>query len=109
VENEFWQYYVRKYLPLWNKEIIMARYHNRDGVRVQFTAEEESARDAEEAVWEAAAPERALAEVRAKRAYEYPSFGDLFDSLAKKEAGNSTEWDALMVARAAVKTKYPKS
>ena len=44
-----------------------------------------------------------------KRLAEYPSFGDLFDSLAKKESGNSTEWDALMVARAAVKTKYPKS
>ena len=46
---------------------------------------------------------------KAKRLAEYPSFGDLFDSLAKKEAGNSTEWDALMVARAAVKTKYTKS
>jgi len=87
----------------------MARMKLVNGVMTPLAPEEEAARDAEEAVWEAAAPERALVEVRAKRAHEYPSFGDLFDSLAKKEAGNSTEWDALMVARAAVKTKYPKS
>ena len=38
-----------------------------DGVKVQFTAEEETARDAEEKAWADAAPARALAELRAKR------------------------------------------
>ncbi len=45
----------------------MPRYHNRNGNRVQFTAEEEAARDAEEQAWADAAPARALANLRAKR------------------------------------------
>ena len=45
----------------------MPRYHNINGVKVQFTAEEETARDAEEKAWADAAPARALAEVRNKR------------------------------------------
>jgi len=45
----------------------MPRYHNINGNRVQFTAEEETARDVEEAAWADAAPARALAELRAKR------------------------------------------
>jgi len=42
----------------------MPRYHNINGVKVQFTAEEETARDAEEKAWADAAPARALAELR---------------------------------------------
>ena len=45
----------------------MPRYHNINGVKVQFTAEEETARDAEEKAWADAAPARALAELRSKR------------------------------------------
>ena len=45
----------------------MPRYHNINGVNVQFTAEEETARDNEEAAWANAAPARALAELRNKR------------------------------------------
>ena len=45
----------------------MPRYHNINGERVQFTAEEEAARDAEEKAWADAAPARALADLRAKR------------------------------------------
>jgi len=45
----------------------MTRYHNINGNRVQFTAEEETARDAEEAAWADAAPARALADLRATR------------------------------------------
>ena len=37
----------------------MPRYHNINGERVQFTAAEEAARDAEEAAWEAGALGRA--------------------------------------------------
>ena len=45
----------------------MPRYHNINGNRVQFTAEEEAARDAEEKAWADAAPARALADLREKR------------------------------------------
>ena len=45
----------------------MQRYHNINGNKVQFTAEEETARDNEEAAWANAAPARALATLRARR------------------------------------------
>ena len=45
----------------------MPRYHNINGNQVQFTAEEEAARDAEEQAWTDAAPARALATLRARR------------------------------------------
>ena len=45
----------------------MPRYHNINGNRVQFTAEEETARDNEEAAWANAAPARALATLRDRR------------------------------------------
>ena len=45
----------------------MPRYHNINGERVQFTAAEEAARDAEEQAWADGAAARALANLRAKR------------------------------------------
>ena len=45
----------------------MPRYHNINGNRVQFTAEEETARDAEEQAHADAAPARALAGLRRER------------------------------------------
>ena len=42
------------------------------------------------------------------RVSEYPSLGDVVDAIFKKEAGDSTEFDALATARAAVKSKYTK-
>ena len=45
----------------------MPRYHNINGNQVQFTAEEETARDNEEAAWANAAPARALANLRERR------------------------------------------
>ena len=45
----------------------MPRYHNINGNQVQFTAEEETARDNEEAAWANAAPARALARLRETR------------------------------------------
>ena len=44
-----------------------------------------------------------------KRILEYPSIGDVIDALVKKEGGDSTEWDAIVTTREAVKTKHPKS
>mgnify|MGYP001197894132 FL=1 len=45
----------------------MPRYHNINGNRVQFTAEEETARDAEEQAWADGAVARAQAELRRER------------------------------------------
>ena len=45
----------------------MPRYHNINGNRVQFTAEEETARDNEETAVANAAPARALADLRSRR------------------------------------------
>jgi len=45
----------------------MPRFHNINGNRVQFTAEEETARDAEEQAWADGAFDRALAGLREQR------------------------------------------
>ena len=42
------------------------------------------------------------------RLKEYPSIGDMIDAICKKEAGDSSEFDALELKRQATKTKYPK-
>ena len=45
----------------------MPRFKMVDGVKIQLTAEEEAARDAEEATWAAGAFDRAIADLRVKR------------------------------------------
>ena len=45
----------------------MARHHLINGIEVAFTAEEEAARDAEEAAWSAGAFDRAMADLRQRR------------------------------------------
>ena len=45
----------------------MPRFHNINGERVQFTADEETARDAEEQAWADGANDRAAAQVREER------------------------------------------
>ena len=45
----------------------MVRFHNTGGTRVQFTAEEERARDAEEKAWADDAPNRRMEELRRRR------------------------------------------
>ena len=45
----------------------MTRHHLINGIQVPFTAEEEAARDAEEAAWRAGAFDRAMFELRSKR------------------------------------------
>ena len=45
----------------------MPRYHNINGNIVQFTAEEEAARDAEEKEWADAAPARRMKNLRTQR------------------------------------------
>ena len=60
----------------------MARYRNVNGTRVQFTAEEETARDAEEKAWTDAAPARRMVDLRQKRnallaETDYMALGDV--------------------------------
>ena len=45
----------------------MPRYHNINGVKVQFTAEEETARDAEEKAWADGQLDRDLLNLRQRR------------------------------------------
>ena len=45
----------------------MPRYHNINGVKVQFTAEEETARDVEEQAWRDGQLDRDLFELRIRR------------------------------------------
>ena len=45
----------------------MPRFHNINGERVQFTVEEETARDAEEQAWADGANDRAAVQVREER------------------------------------------
>jgi hypothetical protein len=56
----------------------MSRYHNINGESVQFTAEEEAARDAEEATW---AADRAANGYKSDRASAYPSIADQLDDI----------------------------
>ena len=42
------------------------------------------------------------------RLKEYPSLGDVVDAIFKKEAGDSTEFDALATKRTTIKNKYTK-
>ena len=45
----------------------MPRFKNVDGVDIQLTSEEETARDAEETTWEEEIPTRAMSSLRLKR------------------------------------------
>ena len=60
----------------------MARFNNINGTRVQFTAEEETAKDAEEKTWTDAAPARRMVELRRQRdallaETDYMALGDV--------------------------------
>ena len=76
----------------------MARYRLVNGVRVQFTAVEETQRDAEEA--QALAEQQANAH-KAPRRKEYGSIGDQLDEIFK-------DIDAWKTRIQAIKDKYPK-
>lgn len=82
----------------------MTRYKATSRGAVPFTAEEESARDAEEAAWAAEQTALAATEYQRQRAAEYPPIGDQLDALFKAGV-----FPADMAATLqAVKDKYPK-
>ena len=80
----------------------MARYHNINGVRTQFTAEEETARDAEEAEWEA---QQLATQYKRDRHAEYPSLKDQQDMQFHDAIDGTTTWKDAIIA---IKAKYPK-
>lgn len=83
----------------------MPRYHNINGNKVQFTPEEETARDAEEQTWANNAAVREADRIQTNRLNAYKSESDpVFFSW---QAGESSEQDWLD-ARNAVKAEHPK-
>jgi len=77
----------------------MTRYHLINGEKVAFTAEEETARDAEEAAW---ATEQAANAYKSKRAEAYPSVVDQLDDIYHNGI------DAWKATIKTTKDKYPK-
>ena len=83
----------------------MARHHMTADGPVPFTAEEEAARDAEEAAWAAERAALATTEYQRQRAAEYPPMADYLDGIVK---GDQAQVQAYIDACLAVKAKYPK-
>ena len=83
----------------------MPRFHNVNNVKIQFTAEEESARNAEDQVWADGAPARAAAEVQRNRRAAYQNEADpLF---FEEQAGEVTA-GTWVAKRAEIKARFPK-
>ena len=83
----------------------MARHHLKHNQQIPFTAEEEAAKDAEEAAWDAGAPARAAEEVQNNRRAAYQSESDhLHFEEARGEVPEGT-WAAKVTE---IKVRYPK-
>ena len=91
----------------------MARHHNINGNIVPFTAEEEAARDAEEAAFaEAQANIIPTPAYVSQRKSAYPSIGDQLDMLWHSIDQNSalkSQYFDFYEAIKAVKVKHPKN
>ena len=83
----------------------MPRHHMTAEGSVPFTAAEEAARDAEEAVFAAEQAALAAIEYQRKRAAEYSPVTDYLDGIVK---GDTAQVQAYIDACLAVKLKYPK-
>ena len=83
----------------------MPRYHNINGQSVQFTADEEIARDAEEATWAASANDRQAAEVRKERDAKLTAT----DWRASSDVTLTTEWRTYRQALRDVPSQLPGS
>ena len=80
----------------------MTRYHNINGELIAFTAEEETARDAEEA---AALTEKAATQYIKNRAKQYASLQDQLDMQYWDSVNGTTTWKDHV---AKVKSDNPK-
>jgi hypothetical protein len=84
----------------------MARFHATPKGNIAFTAEEEAARDVEEAAHAAEQVEFARMQYQRDRATEYPPIADYIDGIVK---GDQAQVQTYIDACLAVKAKYPKS
>ena len=80
----------------------MPRHSMVNGVRVNWTPEQEAQRDAEEQAWADKAPERELKAFYDKRKSEYPTIEECVHAILDGEL------DDLQIKRQAIKDKYPK-
>ena len=83
----------------------MPRYHNIDGEKVQFSAEEETARDAEEAAAVKEKEDYAKIKYRDDRKIAYGDIGDQLDMRYKDLLNGTTTWKDFI---AKVKSDNPK-
>ena len=87
----------------------MPRFHLRNGIRVQYTAAEETARDADE---EQAAINKAEYEALAwkrNREQSYPLLKEFAEAYCEKEIGeDSTKWNAYVTKYNKVRSDNPK-
>ena len=83
----------------------MARFHLINGQRVAYTAEEETARDTEEA---AAIAYQTANGYKTRRQSEYPSLADFADAMYWNSKGDSSKLTAYYAACEKVKTDNPK-
>ena len=83
----------------------MTRFHATSEGNVPFTAEEEAARDAEEAQAAAEQAELAKTAYQRQRSLEYPPIADYLDGIVK---GDTAQVQTYIDACLAVKVKYPK-
>tara|TARA_R110001606_G_C15307577_1_gene643275 strand:+ start:655 stop:930 length:276 start_codon:yes stop_codon:yes gene_type:complete len=83
----------------------MPKYHNINGQSVQFTAQEETARDAEETAWAAGANDRQAAEVRAERDAKLAAC----DWRASSDVTLSTAWRTYRQALRDVPSQLPSA
>ena len=83
----------------------MTRYHATVNGNIPFTAEEETARDLEEAQANAEILELAKTKYQRDRELVYPPVTDYLDGIVK---GDTAQVDKYIADCQAVKTKYPK-
>ena len=82
----------------------MARHHMTPNGPVPFTAEEEAARDAEEAAWAAGAKDRHNAEMKASREAAYKEEADPLFFKSQRGEATVEEWQAKV---AEIKARFP--
>jgi len=83
----------------------MARFKLLNGERIAYTAEEEAARDAEEA---AAKADKDANGYKEDRRVLYPPLTDFIDAMYWNSKGDSTKLEAYYAACEKVKTDNPK-
>jgi hypothetical protein len=83
----------------------MPRFHNINGERIQFTADEEAAKDAQEQTWADGAAARAAKAVQNDRRNAYQQEAD---ALYFEEQAGEVSAGTWAAKRAEIKLRFPK-